>query len=184
MRWLPNLLTGLRAVLTPLIVYLIVDGRCAAALPITVFAGLTDAADGYLARRYGAEGRLGAWLDPIADKMLLTALYITFGFAGMVPHWLVWLVVGRDAMILSLAALGLFVAAIRDFPPTIWGKLSTVLQIAGTLVFLSGCAGWAAAEALAPLAIWAVGLATAWSGLHYLWNALVRFRQWRGEARP
>jgi hypothetical protein len=59
-----------------------------------------------------------------------------------------------------------------------------VLQIAGTLVFLSGCAGWAAAGALAPLAIWAVGLATAWSGLHYLWNALVRFRRWRADARP
>ena len=182
MRWLPNSLTGLRAVLTPLIVYLILDGKCARALPITVFAGLTDAADGYLARRFGAEGRVGAWLDPIADKMLLTALYVTFGFVGLVPHWLVWLVVGRDALILIMAALGLFVAAIRDFPPTIWGKLSTVLQIAGTVVFLSGCAGSAAAAVLAPIAVGAVGAATGWSGVHYIWSASVRFREWRAAS--
>ena len=179
MLWLPNFVTGLRVVLTPLIVYLILQGQCAAALPITVFAGLTDAADGYLARRFGVAGRLGAWLDPIADKTLLTALYVTFGIAGLVPQWLVWLVVGRDVMILTMAALGLFVAAIRDFPPTIWGKLSTVLQIGGTLVFLSGCAGWAGSAALTPAAIWLVGVATAWSGLHYTYSASVRFREWR-----
>lgn len=179
MRWLPNFLTGVRAILTPVIVYLIAQRQCAAALPITVFAGLTDAADGYLARRLGVSGRLGAWLDPIADKLLLTALYLTFGFVGLVPDWLVWLVVGRDIIILTLAALGLFVAAIRDFPPTIWGKISTALQIAGTLVFLSACAGWAWAAGLAETTVWAVAIATAWSGMHYVYSAGLRFREWR-----
>ena len=179
MLWLPNLITGLRAVLTPVIVYLILTRQCSLAMPVTVFAGLTDTADGYLARRLGAEGRLGAWLDPIADKMLLTALYITFGVGGLAPVWVVWLVVGRDLMILSLAGLGLFVAAIRDFPPTVWGKLSTLFQIAAAIVFISDCAGWAVSSEVAPYAIWTVGIATGWSGVHYLWTAARRFRQWR-----
>ena len=130
--------------------------------------------------RLGAVGRLGAWLDPIADKTLLTALYITFGVAGLAPVWLVWLVVGRDLMILSLAALGLFVAAIRDFPPTVWGKLSTLFQIVAAVVFISDCAGWAVSSGITPYAISAVGIATGWSGVHYLWTAASRFRQWRG----
>ena len=80
--------------------------------------------------RWGTSRAIGAYLDPIADKVLLTALYLCFGVAGLAPWWLVWLVVGRDIMILSLAAGGLFWKGIRDFPPTIWGKFSTLLQIA------------------------------------------------------
>ena len=73
---------------------------------MSLFAGFTDAADGYVARKMGDASRIGAYLDPIADKLLLTAIYICFGVAGLTPWWLVYLVVGRDVMILSLAAAG------------------------------------------------------------------------------
>ena len=60
-----------------------------------------------------------------------------------------------------------------------WGKLSTLFQIAAAIVFISNCAGWAVSSGLAPYAIWTVGIATGWSGVHYLWTAARRFRQWR-----
>lgn len=179
MRWVPNLLTCVRIALTPFIVYLVLARDCGTALPVTLVAGLTDAADGYLARRFQAEGRLGAWLDPIADKLLLTSLYISFALAGLAPAWLVWLVVGRDVLILLMAALGLIVAAIRDFPPTIWGKVSTIIQIGATPVFLLACTGCGISTALAPAAVGLVAVATAWSGLHYMYRASVMFREWR-----
>jgi cardiolipin synthase (CMP-forming) len=182
MRWVPNFLTCVRIALTPLIVILIRDGNCAAALPVTVVAGLTDAADGYLARRLGVTGRLGAALDPIADKLLLTALYVSFGVGGLIPGWLVALVVARDVLILLMAAAGLFVAAIRDFPPTTWGKLSTVIQISATLVFLGACSELPGARLLLTPAVALVAIGTAWSGIHYVYRAVIMARQWRSGA--
>ena len=95
---LPNLLTCVRIALTPVIVFALIASNCRDAFWLSLFAGLTDAADGYLARRMGYETRIGAYLDPIADKVLLTALYLCFGVADLVPWWLVWLVVGRQTI--------------------------------------------------------------------------------------
>lgn len=173
---LPNLLTCLRILLTPVIVAAILQRNCDLALPITMIAGFTDTADGYLARRMGTTSRVGAWLDPIADKLLLTSLYISFGVADLVPAWLVWLVVGRDGLIVGMAAAGLVVTTIRDFPPSIWGKLSTVVQIAASVVLLASCAEISRFAALIPLTTIAVATVTAWSGAHYVWHALVLLR--------
>jgi cardiolipin synthase len=173
MRWLPNLLTWTRIVLTPVVVWTVVSRECAFALPVTLTAGLTDAADGFLARKLGAETRLGAWLDPLADKFLLVSLYVAFGFAGLVPVWLVWLVVGRDLLILSMAASALAATTIRDFPPTVWGKLSTVIQIGASLVVVASCSTFPRAAVLVPVAVWLVAIATAWSGIHYVSRAVV-----------
>ena len=112
--------------------------KCTQAFWLSLIAGFTDAADGYVARWMGEVTRIGAYLDPIADKVLMTALYVCFGIAGLAPGWLVWLVVGRDIMILSLAGGGLFWKGIRDFPPTVWGKLCTLLQIAASLGIICG----------------------------------------------
>ena len=173
MAWLPNLLTILRILLTPFIIRDVVDGHCGVALPFAMFAGFTDAADGYLARRLGSSSRVGAWLDPIADKFLLTGLYLSFGYSGLAPWPLVWLVVGRDALILAMVGAGIVITSIRDFPPTVWGKLSTVVQIAGVLILLSACSSIAGANSLVSPAKVAIFLATAWSGVHYVWRALV-----------
>lgn len=168
----PNLLTCVRIGLTPVIVLTLVGNNCIQAFWLSLIAGFTDAADGYLARQMGHVTRIGAYLDPIADKVLLTALYLCFGLAGLAPLWLTWLVVGRDIMILSLAGGGLFWKGIRDFPPTIWGKLSTLLQIAAALAIIAGCAFGTAPDGVRALVYVTAG-ATAWSGLHYLRRALL-----------
>lgn len=176
MRWLPNLLTWARIVLTPVVIYTVVWKECAFALPVTLVAGFTDTADGYFARKFGAETRFGAWLDPIADKFLLVSLYIAFGIAGLVPSWLVWLVVGRDVLILTVAAVAILATPVRDFPPTLWGKLSTVIQIGASVLIVSSCSAIAAAGSVVPVAVWLVAAGTAWSGLHYAGRAVTLFR--------
>lgn len=138
-------------------------------------AGSTDFFDGQLARRCGWESRTGAWLDAISDKILLGAIYACFAYNGDVPWWLVGLVLGRDLMILSLALAGLVFTTIRDFPPSIWGKLSTNVQIASAAAILAG-PPW-----LKPWALWACAAATGWSGAHYFYSAVER---WRGLGRP
>src|SRR5688572_32039723 len=129
----PNLLTCARIVLTPWIILALMYRDCREALWLSCVAGFTDGADGFLARRFGSASRLGAYLDPIADKFLLTSLYISFGILRVVPGWLVWLVVGRDVLILLMSGAGLIFTERRDYPPTLWGKLSTVLQIGGAV---------------------------------------------------
>jgi cardiolipin synthase len=176
MRWLPNVLTWVRIGLTPVVVYTLVSGKCSLALPVTLVAGLTDAADGYLARRLAAETRFGAWLDPLADKFLLVSLYVAFGLAGLVPGWLVWLVVGRDVLILSMAASALAATPIRDFPPTVWGKLSTVIQIGAAVLVVASCSAFPQAASMVPNLVWLVAGATVWSGIHYIWRAVVLAR--------
>jgi cardiolipin synthase (CMP-forming) len=179
----PNLLTCIRIVMTPWIVLALIHADCSKALWLSCIAGLTDAADGFLARRFGLASRLGAYLDPIADKFLLTALYISFGITGVVPDSIVCLVVGRDVLILLLTGAGLLFTTRRDYPPTLWGKISTVVQIAGAVIFLSSCAYQSpAAVRLSDVAQIAVVVATAWSGVHYLWRAIAWSREWSRRA--
>ncbi|MDZ4800750.1 MAG: CDP-alcohol phosphatidyltransferase family protein [Bryobacteraceae bacterium] len=179
MAWLPNLLTIVRILLTPFIVRDVLDGHCGVALPFAMFAGFTDAADGYVARLLKSTSRTGAWLDPVADKFLLTGLYLSFGYGGLAPWPLVWLVVGRDALILAMVGTGLLITSIRDFPPTIWGKICTVVQIAGALILLASCSSVAGAGGLVLPALVVIFLATGWSGVHYVWRALVLLRSAR-----
>jgi len=149
------------------------QGDCRRALWLSFLAAITDAADGFLARRLNRVTRLGAYLDPIADKFLLTSLYICFAIAGLAPVWLVWLVAGRDLLIVLLAAAGLLFTRRRDYPPSIWGKVSTVVQVAGAVVFLTACAYPQSIPSLLRVtAEVAVTVFTAWSGAHYVWRAL------------
>jgi cardiolipin synthase (CMP-forming) len=171
----PNLLTCVRIVFTPWIAAALLFDDCTRAFWLSVIAGLTDAADGYLARRMGEATRLGAYLDPIADKLLLTVLYICFGVAGLAPWWLVYLVVGRDIMILSLVATGYLWKGIRDFPPSIWGKLSTLLQIGASLAVLSRCSYGMSPQTVNAV-LYATAVATLWSGLHYLSRAVASMK--------
>ena len=168
----PNLLTCARMVLTPWIIVALIYRDCREALWLSCVAGFTDGVDGFLARRFGWKSRLGAYLDPIADKFLLTSLYISFGIAGFVPEWLVWLVVGRDVLILLMTGAGLLFTNRRDYPPTLWGKISTAIQIAGAFIVLCSCAYPPFVPlSLSSAALLAVAAATAWSGAHYVWRA-------------
>src|ERR1700730_15304945 len=98
---LPHLITLRRVLSVALAVWVIIEGRYGVACWIFVGAGISDALDGYIAKRFDRRTRLGALLDPIADKALLVGVYVTLGIAGQLPHWLVILVVLRDVLILG-----------------------------------------------------------------------------------
>ncbi|MCS6952684.1 MAG: CDP-alcohol phosphatidyltransferase family protein [Bryobacterales bacterium] len=167
---LPNLLSATRLALAPPLVASIASGEYRRALVLLALAGVTDSADGLLARRYGWQTRLGAYLDPVADKVLLVGVYLALGASGLLPWWLVALVFGRDVAILAAAGTVLLRTEYRDFRPSVWGKLSTIFQILAALSVLSARASeFSALGAAADLLIPATGVFTAWSGLHYAW---------------
>ena len=169
----PNLLTYARLALTPFIVYAAMRQRCGTALAFIAVAGFTDFVDGLIARRFGWQTRLGAYLDPVADKILLTAVYVSLAIAGLAPVWLVWLIVMRDVAILLMAAAALAFTRFRDFPPSIWGKINTALEIGTAFMLLAECAAAFHVPAmLEPAMIRITAVSTAWSGLHYVGRAL------------
>lgn len=141
MKYLPNALSASRAVLAPYIFYLLWTGHYVLALVWFAIAAFTDVADGYLARLLKVSSRAGAYLDPIADKILLSGSFLTLTLAGLIPMWLAVLVLGRDVLILLFAGGALlFTKTRRDFPPSIWGKLSTFAQICYVLMLVGGAA--------------------------------------------
>ncbi|HUS08441.1 MAG TPA: CDP-alcohol phosphatidyltransferase family protein [Bryobacteraceae bacterium] len=170
----PNLLTLARMALTPLIARSILARDCPRALLLLALAAATDAIDGFLARRYNWSTRVGSYLDPIADKLLLTSAYVCLGFAGLAPAWLVWLIAGRDLAILSMAVIAVLVTSYRDFPPTRLGKLSTVVQVFSGTAILMQCAFPGLPPMTTPL-VWITAAITAVSGVHYVILALHRF---------
>lgn len=175
---LPNLFSALRLILAPVAAWAILERRYAEALLVCVVAGLTDALDGYLARRFRSITRLGAYLDPIADKVLLGALYLSLGATEDLPWWLVILVFSRDAAILAASAAVIALTSHRSFPPSIWGKLSTLLQVLLALLALAAhLAPWPLTMALRTCGVYAVALATAWSAVHYGWHTIVLLRR-------
>ncbi len=171
---LPNLFTLARLVLAPFIASDILHTRYARAILLLFAAGLTDVIDGFLARRFQTSTRVGAYFDPIADKILLSVIYISLGLAGAMPWWMVAVVFGRDFLILAMAAYGLLFTSLRKFPPSVWGKISTFFQIAAALVVMGARAGIPAP--VAP-ALYCMLVATVVSGLHYIWRGLGMLKQ-------
>ncbi len=165
----PNLVTLLRLMLAPFVAADILEGYYRRAIALALFAGLTDVIDGLLARKMGEATRTGAYLDPIADKILLSAIYVALGIAQAIPWWMVAVVFGRDVLILGMAAYGLLFTSVRKFPPSVWGKLSTFFQISAALMVMCSRAGF---PAPVTLAVWLMVSATVWSGLHYAWRGI------------
>jgi cardiolipin synthase len=176
MRWLPSALSVSRIFFTPPIAAAILAHEFSYAYLLCWIAGATDFFDGFLARRYRWESRTGAWLDAVSDKVLLSTIYVCFARTGVAPVWLVGLVLGRDVMILTLALAGLLFTTIRDFPPSVWGKLSTNVQIATAAAILAG------PEWLKPWMLRTCALTTLGSGGHYLFLAIRRWRMLSPEA--
>jgi cardiolipin synthase len=171
---LPNLFTLARLVLAPFVAADILHHRYNRAIVLFFLAGISDVIDGFLARRFQASTPAGAYFDPITDKILLSAIYISLGVAGAMPWWMVAVVFGRDLLILAMAAYGLLFTSVRKFPPSMWGKISTFFQIAAALVVMGARAGIPAPVTLA-LCLMVVG--TIVSGLHYVWRGLVLLRR-------
>jgi cardiolipin synthase (CMP-forming) len=133
---LANLISALRLLAAPVVVWLIQTSRFRWALLLTIPIGLSDWADGYLARRLGNTSRLGTYLDPAADKVLLVAAFITLGTIGAIPLPLVILVLGRDVVIVAGAALLWKLRGRTEFTPLATGKISTTFQIMTVLIVL------------------------------------------------
>ncbi|MFQ5839916.1 MAG: CDP-alcohol phosphatidyltransferase family protein [Candidatus Methylomirabilales bacterium] len=163
---LPNWLTILRILLAPVVVILLVEEKRNAALAIFVLAVLTDGLDGLLARFYRQHTNLGMLLDPVADKLLLGSAFVTLGILGWVPVWLVILGVGRDIVLVTGSVVLYCFTGCLVYPPSLLGKLTTVLQLAvvvgGMMVHGEGVATgfW--------VLVWATGIVTLCSGLGYL----------------
>lgn len=178
LKQIPNLITGLRLVLVPVVWYYLYQREYEWALFYGVIASASDSVDGYLARRLKAESRFGAIADPIADKALLSGSYLMFWIGREIPSWLPALVIGRDILILGCALFVWKFTTIRDFPPSVWGKLSTFIQIMTGLVILlkRSLGGDIYLHQLEPWALIVCGAVTLWSGIHYSWTLYQRLR--------
>lgn len=132
----PNQLTFLRLVFLPFFIIAIEYERYGLALAILVVAGFTDGLDGWLARGLNQRSPLGAYLDPIADKLLLSSSYFVLAHKAKIGWWLAILVLGRDVLLLSAAAVILITVGYRAFPPSIWGKTTTFFEILLILIVL------------------------------------------------
>jgi cardiolipin synthase len=138
---LANQLTILRIMLIPAFVLLVVYAHLGAALIVFIVAGLTDALDGLIARRAGQRTSLGAWLDPMADKLLLVSTFIvltlpSLPLANHLPVWLTVLVISRDIVIVGVVAIVNLAVGPRTFRPSLWGKVTTATFILASVAVM------------------------------------------------
>jgi len=135
---LPNLITIARILLVPVIVWAIGSGEMLFAFILFLVAGISDAVDGFLAKRFGMASEFGSYLDPLADKALIVSIYVTLGIVEALPRWLVILVVSRDIMILAAVILSWLVDRPVAVKPLAVSKANTAAQIIlATLVLAS-----------------------------------------------
>jgi cardiolipin synthase len=137
--WLtiPNLLTLVRIFMTPFILIELSRGQYLAGGWMFGGAALTDVLDGGFARRFGAQSKIGQYFDPIADKILLSCIYIGLALGGAVPPWIVVLIFARDLWILALSGVALSLTDFRDLQPSRWGKISTFFQIMAAVAVMA-----------------------------------------------
>jgi cardiolipin synthase (CMP-forming) len=126
---IPNLITLGRILLVPIVVWAIASGRMQLAFLLFLAAAISDGVDGFLAKRFGMKTELGAYLDPLADKILIVSIYVTLGITGVIPLWVVILVVSRDFMIVGAIILSWLVNMPVQIKPHTVSKLNTAAQI-------------------------------------------------------
>jgi cardiolipin synthase len=122
--------------LVPVVVWAISSGQMWIAFVLFLVAGVSDAVDGFLAKRFGMTSELGAYLDPLADKALIVSIYVALGISGVIPGWLVILVVSRDIMIVGAVVLSWLIGSPVMMKPLLVSKLNTVAQIVFACVVL------------------------------------------------
>ncbi len=133
----PNLLTLLRLFIIPFLVIEILDGNFGLAFALFMLAGISDAFDGLVARWLSQQTTLGLYLDPIADKLLLSTLFLVLTHVGLIPRYVTVLVFSRDFGILLISTLLFATNTLRDFRPSLFGKLNTLAQIIAVVVILA-----------------------------------------------
>ena len=184
LRHLPNAITLARILACPVLAWLIIIGNERAALWLAVAVGASDVVDGFLARRFNWQSRLGGLLDPIADKLFLVSAMVALAVSGALPAWLIVLVVVRDLVIVG----GAFAYHYRVEPlvaaPSLAGKLNTLMQVVLVLAVLANGAmlpvpGWLLAALVQVAALLAVA-----SGGHYVFAWTARARAARHNGKP
>jgi len=169
---LPNMVTLARIALVPVLILLLKSQDYTSGLVVFVIAGASDALDGYLAKRLNLQSRLGAILDPVADKLLLVSAYVMLAVLEHIPFWLVLVVVFRDMFIVGGYMLYTSHAGPVKMRPSILSKLNTFMQIALVAVILAQQAAgitWPLAETL----VYVVLATTVASGAHYTWSWII-----------
>jgi cardiolipin synthase len=170
-----NQLTLLRMFLIPAFVVLVIEGELGWALVVFATAGVTDALDGVIARRSGQKTTLGAWLDPMADKLMLVSAFVVLtlpglGLANRLPIWLTALIISRDVGIVVTVAIVNLAIGRRTFKPSVFGKAATAVYITtAVLAMLYNYLGYHAR--IVDLAIYTSLGITLLSGFHYIWHA-------------
>lgn len=170
---IPNSLTLARIIAVPFVVWLIISNEMAAAFALFLLAGASDAADGFLAKRFGWHTELGAYLDPIADKALLVSIYVTLGFSGHLPVWLVIAVVSRDVLIIGAFMLSWMLNRPVDVQPILISKVNTFFQIVLAGLVLAELGIGLGLETIVQVLAWITGLLTVTSAGAYFWGWLV-----------
>jgi len=168
---IPNLLTLFRILLVPIFVTLLIYGQTFYAFLAFIIAGVTDALDGFIARVFSQQTVLGAYLDPIADKLLLVTSYIVLAIIGIIPPWLAVLVISRDIFILIGVAVLFLNHKSFEIRPTLLGKVSTFFQLATVVIALSVAQPLLGLQPFLIGSIYLAAALTLLSGFHYtfLW---------------
>jgi cardiolipin synthase (CMP-forming) len=182
-----NQLTLLRMLLIPAFVILVVYGELGWALVVFATAGITDGLDGLIARWSGQKTSLGAWLDPMADKLLLVTTFVVLtlpnlGLANRLPIWLTVLIISRDVgIVLTVAIISLAIGP-RSFRPTMLGKVATATYIVTAVIaMLFNYLGYH--SVVVDVGIWASLAITLMSGLHYIWHVARIIDEPQGKGR-
>lgn len=172
LRHIPNIISIARILLVGPIVFLMWQGEFWHAFLLALIAGLSDGVDGFLARRYGWQSKLGAFLDPVADKLLLLATFLLLGLKGFLPWWLVLLVIFRDLLIVVGAMAYQHVTRDLQIKPLMVSKVNTTMQIMLVVfvLFVAANPAMNMPEIWSISLIWLTGLTTFVSGFAYVWQ--------------
>ena len=177
---LPNVITLARLLAVPITVYLILQDQFAAAFWLFIAAGVSDAVDGYLAKRLDVVSEVGAYMDPLADKALLVSVYVTLGYQGHVATWLVFMIVFRDLLIIGGAILFQTLTHSLRMTPLFISKVNTTTQIALAGIVLAELGLELVLPFLSASLVYVVAVTTFMSGAAYVvkwgWMALMMER--------
>ena len=181
MRHLPNLITGLRFLLIPLLVALLLEHRYVAAFAVFIVSAISDLADGLIARHWNLRTRLGAIADPLADKMTMLAVTLVLAVQALVPVWLATAIVVRDLVIVAGAVAFHFIVGRVEMAPSLLSKFNTVLEFSVLSALLADAAQAIEVTAWLPPLFTLMMITLVGSGAHYVvvWGR----RAWRSKRR-
>ena len=177
---IPNLITLFRIILTPLFIIFLIQGNYRKALVVFILAGVSDLADGLIARTWHQKSRLGSYLDPLADKLLMAASFVTLSIYHQIPSWLTVVVLSRDVIL----AVGVVIFRLADIPlvvrPSLAGKWTTTFQLL-TVGFVLLNKIWAFPPLVLPVFFYVTGALTTISGLQYFYRGIKQTNMFQGN---